>query len=165
MNYLLDFLHNRLMITAVSAWGIAQIVKTIIDFCLNKKVHFERLIGAGGMPSCHSSTVCSLATMAGLVYGLDSFQFAFAGVLAIIVMYDASGVRRETGNQAILLNEMMEVFKKLQTPEQRVKFSQEKLKEFIGHTPFQVFVGAILGIVIASLLYFLVFTRYPFFNV
>jgi len=159
----MEFLRNRLMITAVSAWGIAQIIKTIIDFSLCKKVHFERLIGAGGMPSCHSSTVCSLATMSALTFGLGSFQFAFAGVLAIIVMYDASGVRRETGNQAILLNEMMEAFKKLETQEQKVKFSQEKLKEFVGHTPFQVFVGAVLGIVLALLLYFLVFTKYPFF--
>lgn len=153
MQYLIDFLHNRVLITAICSWAVAQIIKTIIDLCFNKKVNFERLVGAGGMPSCHSATVTSLATITCLVYRPGSFEFAISCVLAIIVMYDASGVRRETGNQAVLLNQMMEYFKTLETPQQRIEFTQEKLKELIGHTPLQVIIGSILGFVMAIIMY------------
>lgn len=148
MQYLKEFLHNRVLITSISAWAIAQLIKTIIDFYFNKKVNFERLVGSGGMPSCHSATVTALATSSGIVYGTGSFEFAISCIVAIIVMYDARGVRRETGNQAVLLNQMMDFFKTLETPKQRIEFDQEKLKELIGHTPLQVIVGSILGFII-----------------
>ena len=153
MQYFTEFLHNRVLIASISAWAIAQIIKTIIDLCFNKKVNFERLIGSGGMPSCHSASVTALATCSGLVYGLDSFAFAVSCIIAVIVMYDARGVRRETGNQAVLLNQMMDYFKKLETPQQRIEFTQEKLKELIGHTPLQVIIGSILGFVTAIIMY------------
>lgn len=153
MQYIIEFLHNRVLIASISAWAIAQIIKTIIDLCFNKKVNFERLIGSGGMPSCHSASVTALATCSGLVYGLDSFAFAVSCIIAVIVMYDARGVRRETGNQAVLLNQMMDYFKKLETPQQRIEFTQEKLKELIGHTPLQVIIGSILGFVTAIIMY------------
>lgn len=153
MQYIIEFLHNRVLITAISAWGIAQLIKTIIDGCLNKKVNFERLVGSGGMPSCHSSTVTALATSSCLVYGPGSFEFAISCIIAIIVMYDARGVRRETGNQAVLLNQMMDFFKTMETPKQKIEFNQEKLKELIGHTPTQVIVGSVLGFIIGIVMY------------
>ena len=104
-------IHNRMLITAVLGWAVAQVVKTLIDLALNRKVNFERLVGSGGMPSCHSSTVCALCVGAGLEYGLDSAAFAISAILAIIVMYDARGVRRETGTQAEILNQIMEFFR------------------------------------------------------
>lgn len=153
MKYFIELINNKVLITSICSWALAQIIKTIIDLCFNKKVNFERLIGSGGMPSCHSATVTALATSSGLVYGLGSFEFAISCIVAIIVMYDARGVRRETGNQAVLLNKMMEYFKTLETPQQRMEFTQEKLKELIGHTPLQVIIGSILGLCVAFIMY------------
>ena len=144
----MDLLHNRVLIISGASWMMAQIIKTIIDVIVNRELNPERLIGSGGMPSCHSATVCALATSSGLTYGLGSHAFAISCILAIIVMYDARGVRRETGNQAVLLNQMMDFFKTLD-PQKKMEFNQEKLKELIGHTPLQVVVGALLGIGIA----------------
>ncbi len=141
-------IHNRMLITAVLGWAVAQVVKTLIDLALNRKVNFERLVGSGGMPSCHSSTVCALCVGAGLEYGLDSAAFAISAILAIIVMYDARGVRRETGTQAEILNQIMEFFRLQESGEHKPDFGQEQLKVLIGHTPLQVFCGAILGIIV-----------------
>ena len=99
------------------------------------------------MPSSHSATVCALATAAGMQYGSESFAFAISVIMAIIVMHDAMGVRRETGIQARVLNEMMTLFREMGT-----KMSvEDKLKEFVGHTPLQVWIGALLGIIIGFL--------------
>ena len=148
MQYVSDFFHNRMLIAAVLGWAIAQVVKTIIDLALNKKINFERLVGSGGMPSCHSATVCALCVAAGYEQGLDSAAFAISTILAIIVMYDARGVRRETGNQAEIINQMMDFFRLPENGEFGVQFDQEKLKVLIGHTPLQVICGAILGIIV-----------------
>ena len=153
MQYISDFIHNRVLIISICAWMTAQIIKTIIDVIINREWNPERLIGAGGMPSCHSATVCAMATSSGMIYGLQSFEFAISCLLAVIVMYDARGVRRETGNQAVLLNHMMDYFKMLETPQKKIEFNEEKLKELIGHTPLQVVVGALLGVGIALILY------------
>ena len=131
----------------------AQIIKTIIDVIISKELNLERLVGAGGMPSCHSATVCALATSSGLIYGLGSFAFAISCVFAVVVMYDARGVRRETGNQAVLLNRMMDYIKATEPVQWKIQFNQEKLKELVGHTPLQVVVGALLGIGMAFVLY------------
>ncbi len=125
-------------------WFVAQLIKTILDIWLTKSFHPERLTGSGGMPSSHSATVCALATSVFLINGVGSFEFAMAVFFAIVVMHDASGVRMETGKQAAILNEMMETFSKMY---ENAKFEQS-LKELVGHTPVQVFVGAILGIAI-----------------
>ena len=148
MRYLIDLIHNRMLLAAVLGWAIAQIVKTLIDMALNKKINFERLVGSGGMPSCHSATVCALCTAAGYDYGLDSAAFAISTILAIIVMYDARGVRRETGNQAEILNQIMEFFRLPENGEFKLECNQEQLKVLIGHTPLQVLCGAILGIIV-----------------
>ena len=104
MDWLYDLLTNRFLITSVSSWFVAQLVKTVIHAIVNRKLDVTRLFGDGGMPSGHSATVTSLATLSALSYGLGSFQFAVTGILAIIVCHDATGVRRETGKQAVLLN-------------------------------------------------------------
>lgn len=137
---------NIVFVSAASGWLIAQILKTLIHLFLSKKFVAERLVGSGGMPSSHSATVCALSTAACLEYGVGSFEFAISSILSLIVMYDAMGVRRETGIQAKVLNEIMETFEKMGHKELS---AQDKLKEFVGHTPLQVLVGGILGIAIA----------------
>ena len=145
MSFLQELVHNRIFVSAVLGWFIAQVLKTIIHLFLTKQFVAERMIGSGGMPSSHSATVCALATATGMVYGGGSFEFAIAVILAIIVMHDAMGVRRETGIQAKVINEMLEVF----TNMGKKMSPEEKLKEFVGHTPLQVLGGVILGILIA----------------
>ena len=130
------------MLTGISSWLWAQVLKTIIHALVTHRFDLSRLVGDGGMPSGHSATVSSFAVAAAFVYGLDSFEFAIAAVLAVIVCKDAMGVRLETGKQAKLLNEFMDLFAKLEQP----LSDQEKLKELVGHTPLQVCMGALLGI-------------------
>ena len=142
-------LSNKILITGAVAWISSQILKTIIFVIVNKEFSPERLIGDGGIPSSHSATVTSVAVMSGITCGWDSPVFAVALILAIIVMHDAMGVRLETGKQAKVLNDLTEFIESMVgqdlTPE-------DKLKELVGHTPFQVFSGLVLGIVIALLM-------------
>lgn len=145
MNFLTELLHNQIFLSAVLGWLVAQVLKTIIHAIVNKQFVAERMVGGGGMPSSHSATVCALATASGMKYGGGSFEFAISIMLAIIVMYDAMGVRRETGIQGRVLNEMLEIF----TNMGKEISAEAKLKELVGHTPLQVLMGAILGIVIA----------------
>lgn len=145
MNNLHLLIQNKILISSVLGWLVAQILKTLIHLYFNKNFDPERLVGSGGMPSSHSSTVCALAASSGLIYGLGSFEFAVTTMLAIIVMYDAMGVRRETGIQAKILNEMIDIFNNMN---QKVS-ATDKLKELVGHTPLQVLAGAVLGIIIA----------------
>jgi len=157
MNILYELLHNPTFVTAGSAWAIAQVIKTIIDFYFSGTFKAERLVGSGGMPSCHSATVCSLATISLLIYGASSFEFAVTAMLAIIVMYDARGVRRETGTQAVIINEIMDYLSNpADSKHKPPEFSHENLKELIGHTPLQVVCGGILGVLVALFSYFVV---------
>lgn len=149
MIFLEDLIHNRIFMAAALGWLIAQILKTVIHMWINRRFVAERLVGSGGMPSSHSATVCALVTATGIEYGGASFQFAMAAIFAIIVMYDAMGVRRETGIHSRVLNEMMELF----TNMGKEMSVEEKLKEFVGHTPLQVLMGALLGVLIAVLMY------------
>lgn len=137
---------NRILLSGILGWAAAQILKTIIHLIVNHKLVLERLLGDGGMPSAHSATVTAVAVSTGLECGFESPFFAIAAILAIIVMHDAMGVRRETGKQAQVINELMDVFDKLGDTNLSVEV---KLKEFVGHTPLQVFAGFILGIVMA----------------
>ena len=149
MDFFGDLVNNRIFMESVSGWLVAQILKTIIHMWFNRKFVAERLVGSGGMPSSHSATVCALAAAAGMEYGGGSFQFAMAAVFAIVVMYDAIGVRRETGIQARVLTARKALITKM-----RNELSvEDKLKEFVGHTPLQVLMGALLGILIAVLMY------------
>lgn len=154
MDFFRELCNNTVFMSAVVGWFVAQILKTIIYLILNKTFVVERLVGDGGMPSAHSATVCSLATSAFFEFGVGSFQFAISAIFAIVVMHDAMGVRRETGIQARVLNEIMETFEKMGRSELS---AQDKLKEFVGHTPLQVLAGAILGVIIAVTLHFLIY--------
>ena len=127
---------------AILAWALAQVFKIISWALVSKELNFKRLVEPGGMPSSHSAFVTSLCTGVGLREGFDSTLFALAAVFAVIVMYDASGVRRAAGKQARVLNRMIEDLN-------RRELHPERLRELLGHTPFEVVVGAVLGIVIA----------------
>lgn len=143
MSALLD---NRILISAFIAWVIAQVSKTLYELIRERKLMLGKLVSSGGMPSSHSALVTGLATATGRVDGLGSATFAIAFVLAAIVMYDAAGVRRAVSIQARILNQMIdEAF-------QGKPFAEKRLRELIGHTPFQVFVGALLGVGIGLLL-------------
>ena len=149
MNILQQLLSNHTLITACVAWVVAQLLKTAIDFRVYRSFHPERLVGSGGMPSSHSSTVCALAAAAFMEYGAKSFEFAVSFILGMVVMYDATGVRMETGKQAKVLNALLR-----ENPFQwKGELLEQRLKEFVGHTPLQVFAGAVLGILIALLMY------------
>ena len=149
MDWLFDLIRNPLLITGISSQLIAQVTKTIIHAIANKRFDISRLLGDGGMPSGHSATVSSLAIISALIYGTGSFQFAISAILAIIVCHDAMGVRRETGKQAIVINEMTRLVGVLTSKE----LPEVKLKEFVGHTPVQVFAGALVGVANAFAMY------------
>lgn len=153
MSWFNDLLSNPFFLTSLSSWFVAQVLKVIINAFINKKISLERLVGDGGMPSGHSATVSSLATIAGLQFGFSSFEFAVAGILAVIVCHDATGVRMETGKQAIIINEMLDTFERM-----KMGYSSDiVLKEFVGHTPLQVAAGITIGILNACFMHFVVF--------
>ncbi len=144
MDFVMGLLDNRILLASFWAWLIAQVLKTIIYVIVNKDFSPERLVGDGGMPSSHSATVMALVTATAYHFGSASFEFAVSAILALIVMHDAMGVRRETGKQAKAINNIMELLSELSSdvpPEQ-------KLKEFVGHSPIQVFFGALIGIIV-----------------
>lgn len=148
MTVLQQIMENPTLMSGIAGWTVAQVLKTLIDIGLTHSFNPERLVGSGGMPSSHSATVCALATSAGLQYGVKSFEFSVSFILAMIVMYDAIGVRQETGKQAKVLNRLLfDDIVKLNG-----EVLQEKLKEYVGHTPIQVAAGAVLGIAIAFLI-------------
>jgi acid phosphatase family membrane protein YuiD len=149
MSWFYDLIKNPFLITGVSSWLIAQVLKVIIHAIINKKFDISRLFGDGGMPSGHSATVSSLACITGLVYGTSSFEFAFTMILAIIVCHDAMGVRMETGKQAMILNEIIDSFDIIFSNE----IAEVKLKEMVGHTLPQVLAGVALGILDAIVVY------------
>ncbi len=151
MKIILEILHNPLFVSAALGWFVAQTLKLIIYMIVNREFRLERLFGNGGMPSSHSATVCALATATGLYYGFSGFEFPMVAFFAIIVMNDAMGVRLETGKQAKIINDMLLMFKEI--PQWKPSHAHEHLKEFVGHTPIQIFVGGVLGICIAVIYY------------
>lgn len=148
MGQLMALINNRMLMIPIISWGIAQVIKTVINAVMTKSFDPERLIGAGGMPSSHSAYVSALATTAFLQEGPGSPAFAICFVFATVVMFDAMGVRRETGKQAELLNQLTEIFSAnyegFDTPE-------KALKVLVGHTPLQVLFGCILGVIVGLL--------------
>ena len=140
-----DIFRNHLLMNALLAWAMAQILKFFIYLAVNRTIDWKRLTGDGGMPSGHSATVTALAVTSGLEYSCASPAFAVCVVLAIIVMHDAMGVRREAGRHAKAINELLETLSSQQEPD-------VKLKEFLGHTPMQVCCGAVLGFAVAWIL-------------
>ncbi len=158
VNFFRALLSNKILVCGTCGWAVAQILKTMIYALVNHEVKWERMVGDGGMPSGHSATVSAMATASGVIYGIQSFEFAIACMLAIIVMHDAMGVRMETGRQGKVLNEMIEFFRTegfveaFKKNDKMYEFWEASLKEFVGHTPLQVGAGCILGIVIACLM-------------
>lgn len=147
LHFITELCSNRIFITALLGWLVAQVLKVIIVRIKDKRFDLRRLIGSGGMPSSHAAFVTALTTAIACIDGLASTGFAIAAVLSFVVMYDASGVRRETGRQAEILNDIIENYGK-DTPEVMGK----RLKELIGHSPFEVFMGALLGVLIGILM-------------
>lgn len=132
----------RFLLVPFLTWFGIQLFKLIWDLVTTKKLNLKRLMGAGGMPSSHSAVVVSLATMIGRSQGVNTPIFALSIIFAFVVMYDACGVRREAGKQAHILNEI------IKTPGLSSVEVSEKLVELLGHTPFQVFAGAVIGLII-----------------
>lgn len=139
-------MNNRMFQVAFVSWFIAQALKVILTLIIDRRLNLYRMVGSGGMPSSHSSLVMGLSTAIGLYVGWDTPLYAIALVTSLVVMYDASGVRRAVGIQAAILNQIIE------DAYQHKPFSQDKLKELVGHTPYEVFAGAILGIVVANVM-------------
>ncbi|MTI94881.1 MAG: divergent PAP2 family protein [Firmicutes bacterium] len=142
------FFDNKIFWVSLAGWTVAQLLKVFFDLLTHRKLNLSRLVGAGGMPSSHAAFVSALTTAVGIVEGWDSTAFAIALVLALIVMYDAAGVRRAVGKQARILNTLIP---RLYHGSNLVN-EKEKLKELLGHSPFEVFSGAVLGGLIAYLL-------------
>lgn len=138
-------LANHILWASLTAWLIAQVLKLFTSYYRTNKVDFQRLVGAGGMPSSHAALVVSLAMATGWNRGFDSVDFAIALVMAGVVMYDASGVRQAAGKQAKVLNKL------LQDLQQHHSIQEIRLKELLGHTPLEVIAGALLGTLIAGL--------------
>ena len=150
MQEVADILQNRILLVAIIACLSAQGLKLVIDLLRSRRLNVTYLFSPGGMPSAHSALVGALATSVGLAKGLSSAEFAIACLFAIIVMYDAAGVRQAAGKQAKILNQIIdELF------QDEHNLNEERLKELLGHTPFQVLVGLSLGISIA-----MVFSKY-----
>ena len=144
-NTLIGFFTNKYIYIPFLLWFGIQVFKLVYDLVKTKKFNFKRIMGAGGMPSSHSAVVTSLTTLVGKDVGVNSPVFAIALIFSFVVMYDACGVRRAAGKQATLLNKIIE------TPGLTGVQVQEKLVEVLGHTPLQVLVGAIIGIIVGSI--------------
>lgn len=139
----MEFLEQfKYIIVPLLTWFFIQLFKVIWDLVETKKFNFKRILGAGGMPSSHSAVVMALSTMIGKSQGFDTPIYALSVIFACIVMYDAAGIRRAAGKQARLLNKLVE------TPGLSGVQVSEKLVEVLGHTPFQVFVGAVIGVIV-----------------
>jgi acid phosphatase family membrane protein YuiD len=150
MQEVAGILHNQILLIALIACITAQGLKLVIDLIRSRKFNVGYLLSPGGMPSAHSALVGALATSVGFAKGWSSAEFAIACLFAIIVMYDAAGVRQAAGKQAKLLNQIVdELF------QEEHNLNEERLKELLGHTPFQVLVGLSLGVSIA-----MVFSKY-----
>ena len=147
LEVLAEFMKNKIAFITIYSWLIAQGIKVIIGFIKEKKFNFRWLVRPGGMPSSHAAGVSALATCVGRSYGFDSTLFAITLIFALIVIFDAQGVRRATGKQAGILNKIMDdiYWKK--------RFQEERLKELLGHAPLEVLVGVGLGIAVSLLMW------------
>jgi hypothetical protein len=144
---LVEFSRNYIFGTTVAAWIIAQSIKVLLGVLRERRFNFRWFVGTGGMPSSHSAGVSALSTSIGVAYGFDSALFAVTLVFTLVVLFDSQGVRFSTGKMAGVLNKMLDdiYWKK--------KLDDKQLKEFLGHTPVEVFAGIALGIVVSLLLY------------
>ncbi|WP_088226404.1 divergent PAP2 family protein [Desulfosporosinus sp. FKB] len=138
--------YNAILVSAVTAWLIAQLLKVVINLIVAGKFNLQLILSSGGFPSSHSATVSALALGIGKYYGWNSPIFAVSAVYGMVVLYDAAGVRRAAGKQAEVLNQLVERLS------QGSDLSQDRLKELIGHTPLEVFGGVLVGIIVGLLI-------------
>ena len=148
MNILKEIINNQALTTAVIAWFIAQLIKVILTLLTSKKIDFTRFVGSGGMPSSHSSFIMALTVSVGFLKGFQSPEFAICACLALVVMYDAAGVRRSAGEQAKILNRII-----AEWGHENIKDTGKKLKELLGHSPLEVIAGAVLGTLVGIIRY------------
>lgn len=146
MIFFREIFNNDVFVVAFWSWFVAQSLKVLFTLIKDKKLNLYRMVGSGGMPSSHSSLVMGLSTAVGLKVGWGSSLYAVALAFSLIVMYDASGVRRAVGKQAIILNTIIEDLYK------HKHIESPRLKELVGHTPYEVFAGAALGIFLANIM-------------
>jgi hypothetical protein len=139
-------LHNHVLMVTLFAWAVAQTIKVALGVLRTKRFDFRWFIGTGGMPSAHAAGSSAMAAIIGMEYGFDTLAFALATVFAMVTMFDAQGVRRSTGKQAAILNKVLDDIY------WRGKIEEDRLKELIGHTPIEVFMGSIIGILLAVIL-------------
>lgn len=135
----------EIILSAISANIIAQVYKFVVYIIANKQINFKRLFQTGGMPSSHSAFMMAMATSTGLISGFNSVLFAISLTMALVVMYDAAGLRRAVGRQASVLNQIVQ-----EVLSEHPHLSTQKLRELLGHTPVEVFVGALLGMAVAA---------------
>lgn len=147
MDLLVALGKNQIFLTVLMAWLLAQTIKVIIGVIREKRFNFRWFVGTGGMPSSHAATVSALAASVGFTFGFSSPFFAMAFFFAFIIMFDAQGVRRQSGQQAEALNKIIEDI----YLQRGIK--QERLMELLGHTPVQVFIGAAIGVIVAIISY------------
>ncbi|MDP3143471.1 MAG: divergent PAP2 family protein [Candidatus Omnitrophota bacterium] len=146
-SFLIPLLQNKILWVSVTGWAIGQSIKVIIGVFKEKRFNFLWFVGTGGMPSSHAAGATALAVACGFDLGFNSAIFALAVMFAIVTMFDAQGVRRSTGQQAEILNKILDdIYWK-------GKIEDDHLKELIGHTPVEVFIGAIIGFAIALVAY------------
>ena len=147
LGMLADFFGNQILMITFLAWAIAQGIKVVLGIIREKRFNFKWFIGTGGMPSSHAAGATALATTCGLHSGFGSTTFALAAVFALVTMFDAQGVRRAAGQQAVILNQVLDdIYWK-------GKIEADRLFELIGHSPMQVIMGGLLGIALSCVLY------------
>ncbi len=138
---------NKILLSTFSAWAIAQVLKVVIGVFREKRFNFKWFLRSGGMPSSHVALSMCLTTSTGLYYGFDSGLFAMSLGFAVITMFDAQGVRRHSGRQATILNRILEDIY------ENKGLQEARLKELVGHTPIEVYIGGLLGIAVAAFFY------------
>lgn len=152
MTKISDLLNNYVLNVAVLSWLGAQVIKTLLNFIKTKKWNFERMFGAGGMPSAHSASVCGMTIAISRSVGFESPLFAISFLFSAIVMYDAMGVRRAAGEHAQVINMIVKRNRESKGEAIYIPKNKDKLKEFLGHTPLEVMGGAMLGILVAMII-------------
>lgn len=144
---LYEIITNKVLVTSACSWAVAQLLKVVVTLVREKRLDLHCLFASGGMPSSHSALVGALVTSVAMLQGLNSVAFGIAAILALIVMYDSAGVRQSVGQQSIVLIRIVQEFRSRRP----IAELERDLREFLGHTPFQVIVGALIGILIAWL--------------
>lgn len=149
---LIDLLTNQVLVVPAIAWVLAQMTKTVIVFAQGRGLQPRYLVASGGMPSAHSALVSALATSVAIASGVGSVAFAVSAILALIVMYDATDVRRSVSQQAVVINRIVEEIRRGRPMTEL----RSDLRELVGHSPFQVLVGSLMGIGVACLWFWIV---------